>query len=69
MYDDVLKEKESLVIKVAQGEEERKQLLNNNDSLERKMNEHTQVCCSKATSNSIQWFLRGCTTLCNVLAV
>ena len=44
MYDDVLKEKENVVIKVAQAEEEKKRVTRENDLLGKKVSENARVC-------------------------
>lgn len=43
MYEDVLKEKENLGAKVAQGEEEKKRLFRENELLGRKVSENAKV--------------------------
>ena len=44
MYEDVLKEKENLGIKLIQGEEEKKKLARENELLGRKVAENGRVC-------------------------
>ena len=43
MYEDVLKEKENLGVKLAQGEEEKKKLFRENELLGRKVSENAKV--------------------------
>lgn len=43
MYEDVLKEKENLAVKLAQGEEEKKKLFRENELLGRKVSENAKV--------------------------
>ena len=52
MYDDILKEKENLSIKLVQAEEERKRLVKDNDLLDRKMNDNAKVCVAGSVSPS-----------------
>ena len=42
MYEDVLKEKENLGVKLAQGEEEKKKLFRENELLGRKVSENAK---------------------------
>ena len=44
MYDDMLKEKENLGIKLVQGEEEKKKMTRENELLVRKISENGRVC-------------------------
>lgn len=44
MYDDMLKEKENLGIKLVQGEEEKKKMARENELLVRKISENGRVC-------------------------
>ena len=46
MYDDMLKEKENLGIKLVQGEEEKKKMARENELLVRKISENGRVCSS-----------------------
>lgn len=44
MYEDVLKEKENLGIKLVQGEEEKKKMARENELLVKKVAENGRVC-------------------------
>ena len=44
MYEDVLKEKENLGIKLVQGEEEKKKMARENELLGKKVSENGRVC-------------------------
>ena len=44
MYEDVLKEKENLGIKLVQGEEEKKKMARENELLGKKLSENGRVC-------------------------
>lgn len=44
MYEDVLKEKENLGIKLLQGEEEKKKMARENELLGKKLSENGRVC-------------------------
>lgn len=44
MYEDVLKEKENLGIKLVQGEEEKKKMARENELLGKKVSENARVC-------------------------
>lgn len=44
MYEDVLKEKENLGIKLVQGEEEKRKMARENELLGKKVSENGRVC-------------------------
>ena len=48
MYEDVLKEKENLGIKLVQGEEEKKKMARENELLGKKVSENARVCVINA---------------------
>ena len=47
MYEDVLKEKENLGIKLVQGEEEKRKMARENELLGKKVSENARVCMIK----------------------
>ena len=53
MYEDMLKEKENLGIKLVHGEEEKKKLTKENELLAKKIAENGRVCMIMSLSYSV----------------
>ena len=63
MYEDMLKEKENLGIKLVHGEEEKKKLTKENELLAKKIAENGRVCMITLLSCIILFMLKSLTCM------